>query len=180
MKKLSSRLRCAAAALALLTLLLGTGCGYHTGGKAVRLPSDLHTVYVPEFGNTTQMYHVSETLTASVIQELRSRTNYRIVTTNDGTADATLSGTVTSAGTGALTYDSINGRISSSLVLITMKVALVNRQGKTLWDNPNVLFREQYQVSTNPASFFSEESPAVQRIAHDFSRSLVSNLLETF
>ena len=82
--------------------------------------------------------------------------------------------------TGALTYDSINGRISSSLVIITMKVSLVNRQGQTLWDNPNILFREQYQVSTDPGSFFSEETPAVQRMARDFSRSLVSDMLEAY
>jgi hypothetical protein len=163
-----------------LYLSLALGCGYHTGGKAVRLPSDLHTLYVPAFTNSTQIYHVSETLTASVIQELRSRTNYRIVSTNDGSADATLNGTVTAATTAVLTYDSVNGRISSSLVVITMKVALVNRQGKILWDNPNLFFREQYQVSTDPASFFSEETPALQRVARDFSRSLVSNLLETY
>ena len=28
-------------------LLLTTACGYHTGGAAVRLPADVHTVYVP-------------------------------------------------------------------------------------------------------------------------------------
>ncbi len=165
---------------AIAVLFLASGCGYHTSAKGVRLPSDLHTMYVPAFVNLTQTYHVGETLTTSVVQELRSRTNYRIVTTNDGTADATLSGTVTAASTGALTYDSINGRISSSLVVITMRVSLVDRKGKILWDNPNVLFRQQYQVSTDPGSFFSEETPAVQRVARDFSRTLVSDMLEAY
>ncbi len=167
--------------MALLCFFLcATGCGYHTSGKAVRLPSDLRTIYVPAFVNLSQTYHVSESLTAAVVQELRSRTNYRVVTTNDGSADATLNGTVTTAATAPLTYDSISGRISSGLLVITLKVSLVNRQGKTLWDNPNFLFREQYQVSTDPSSFFSEETPAVQRVARDFSRSLVSNLLEAY
>ena len=79
-------------------LLLGVaGCGYHTSGNAVRLPTDLHTMYVPAFTNSTQTYRVEQTLTAAVVRELRSRTNYRIITSNDGTADATLSGVVTSA-----------------------------------------------------------------------------------
>ena len=56
----------------------------------------LHTIYVPTFTNVTQSYRIEQTFTAAVVRELRSRTNYRIVTTNDGTADATLNGTVTS------------------------------------------------------------------------------------
>jgi hypothetical protein len=172
--------RLTTAIVTLLWLALASGCGYHASGKAVRLPTSLHTLYVPAFDNSTQNYRVAEFLTTAVIQELHSRTNYRVLTTNDGSADATLQGTVTSATTGALTYDSVNGRISSALVLITMKVSLVNRQGQTLWDNPNLLFREVYQVSTDPGSFFSEETPAVQRIARDFSRSLVSGMLEAY
>ena len=46
-------------AVALLSFAFCAGCGYHTGGKAVRLPSDLHTLYVPEFVNSTQTYHVT-------------------------------------------------------------------------------------------------------------------------
>ena len=169
------------ALLAAAFLGVSVSCGYHTGGKAVRLPPDLRTIYVPAFVNATQTYHVSETLTAAVVRELRSRTNYRVITSNnDASADATLNATVTSATTGALTYDSVTGRISSSLVVVTVRVSLVNNNGKVLWDNPSFLFREQYQVSTDPASFFSEENPAVQRIASDFSRSLVSDLLESY
>ena len=78
----------------LVLLLASLGCGYHTSGHAVRLPDDIHTLYVPMFDNTTQTFRVEQTMTAAVIQELRSRTNYRIVTSNDGTADATLKGTV--------------------------------------------------------------------------------------
>lgn len=166
--------------IAVLILSASAGCGYHTGGKAVRLPADLDTLYVPAFVNMTQTYHVSETLTAAVVRELRSRTNYRVVTTNDGSADATLNGIVTGAATAPLTYDSVTGRISSSMIVISMRVSLVNNKGKVLWENPNYFFREQYELSTNPSSFFSEESPAVQRVATDFSQSLVSNLLEAY
>ena len=166
--------------LAVLLLLAGTGCGYHTGGQAVRLPTNLHTIYVPAFGNTTHTYGVEQTLTAAVVRELRSRTNYRVVSSNDGTADATLTGTVTSSGTAPLTYDSVTGRISSGLVTIAMSVSLVDRSGKTLWSNPSYLYREQYQVSTDTASFFEEEGPAVQRIARDFSHALVSDMLEAY
>ena len=62
-------------------------------------------------------YHIEEILTAAVVRELRSRTNYRIVTTNDGTADATLHGTVLNTFIAPLTYNSQTGGISSSWYL---------------------------------------------------------------
>lgn len=162
-------------------LLAFSGCGYHAGGQAVRLPADLHTLYVPAFSNVTQSYRIEQTITAAVIRELRSRTNYRIVTNNnDGTADAALTGVVTLAIATPLTYDSQTGRISSSLVTLTMKASLVSKSGKVLWDNPNYVYREQYEVSNELPSFFEEKSPALDRVATDFSRALVSNILEAY
>jgi hypothetical protein len=164
-----------------VALMLTTwACGYHTGGQAVRLPTDLHTLYVPTFINGTSIYRIEQTITEDVIRELRSRTNYRIVTTNDGDADATLNGTVTASIISPLTYDPATGRISSGMVTVTMKASLVTSKGKVLWDNPNYVYREQYQVSRDAPSFFEEEEPALGRIANSFSRSLVSDILEAY
>ena len=92
------------------------------------------------------------------------------------TADATLNGTVTAAIISPLTYDPATGRISSGMVTVTMKASLVSSKGKVLWDNPNYLYREQYQVSRDAPSFFEEEEPAVARIANSFAQSLVSDI----
>ena len=167
-------------ALALGVLLLGLGCGYHTSGHSVRLPGDIHTIYVPMFENITASFRVEQTMTAAVVQELRSRTNFQVVTSNDGTADATLKGTVNHTSNFPLTYDSVTGRISSSVVTIDMKVSLVSKSGKTLWSNPNYTYREQYQVSRDVASFFDESNPAFLRIARNFAKSLVSNIVEAY
>ena len=164
------------------TLLVVTvGCGYHTGGQAGRLPTDLHTLYVPTFINGTSSYRLEQTITEDVIRELRNRTNYRIVTTNlDGAADATLEGTVTGAIISPMTYDPNTGSISSGMATVTMKVSLVTSKGKILWDNPNYLYREQYQVSGDTPSFLEEEQPALGRIANSFAKSLVSDILEAY
>ena len=156
------------------------GCGYHTSGHAVRLPDTVHTIYVPMFANTTQTFRVEQTITTAVVQELRSRTSYRIVTSNDGTADATLTGVVNYTSNAPLTYDSVTGRISSSLITVGAKASLVSQSGKVLWDNPNYVYREQYQVSRDVASFFDESNPAFQRVATEFAKSLVSNILEAY
>jgi len=161
-------------------LLLATACGYHTGGAAVRLPSDLHTIYVPGIQNGSQTYRIGQIFTEAVVRELRSRTNYRIVTVNDGTADATLSGTITNAFISPLTYDSVTGRISSSMVAVVLNANLTSKNGKILWNNPNFIYREQYQESTDTRSFFEEAGPALQRVANSFAKTLVADMLEAF
>ena len=70
-------------------------CGYHTSGKAVRLPQNVRSIYVPTFTNNTHAFRVEQVLTAAVVQELRSRTNFQVVLSDNEPADATLNGTVT-------------------------------------------------------------------------------------
>jgi hypothetical protein len=162
-------------------LLLTTSCGYHTAGTAVRLPSDVRTIYVPGIANATQSYRIGQIFTEAVVRELRERTNYRIVTVNDGTADATLSGTITSVYLAALTYESVSPyRVSSSLLVVSLNGNLRGKNGKVLWNNPNLLYREQYQESVDVASFFEEAGPAAQRMANSFAKTLVANILEAY
>jgi hypothetical protein len=97
-----------------------------------------------------------------------------------GDADATLRGTVVSTELAPVTYDSRTGRASSGLVTVTMRVSLVDRKGKVLFENQNYQFREQYQISREITSFFEEESPAVDRLSRDFARTLVSNIVEAY
>jgi len=168
-----------AAVLVAAACLFSAGCGYHTAGRANLLPSDLHTLAVPAFANHTQTYKIEQMLTAAVIQEFSTRTNYHVVTA-PASADATLRGTVLSTTTTPLTYDSKTGRAASVLVIVSMNVLLTDRQGRALYQNPSYTFREQYQVSQELSSFFEEDSPAFQRLSREFARTLVSNVLEAF
>src|SRR3974390_3951943 len=105
---------CLMLALLLAGMFFLEGCGYHTSGGANRLPDNIHTIYVPMFVNATQTVRVEQVMTAAVVQEFRSRTNFRVVTSDDdGTADATLKGTVNYTANTPLTFDSVTGRISS-------------------------------------------------------------------
>jgi len=161
-------------------LLAGASCGYHTSGKSVRLPQNVRSIYVPAFNNNTHSFRVEQVLTSAVVQELHSRTNFQVVLSDKEPADATLNGTVVYVGTYPLTYDSQTGKASSSMLQVGMKVSLVGRDGKVLWENPNYLFKSQYELSQDASSFFEEESPAVQRIAHDFAKDMVSNIVEAY
>ncbi|HWC16021.1 MAG TPA: LptE family protein [Terriglobales bacterium] len=169
------------AAYVLFLLVFISGCGYHTANHLpVRLPSGIDTIAVPIFANKTNSYRAEQILTEAVVREFTSRSPYKVIPTDDGTADAVLHGTVVATNTYPLTYDSETGRQSSAIVQINLNVRLVDKRGKTLFDNPNYSFREQYQVSREVTSFFDESPPAVDRLSRDFARTLVAEILEGF
>jgi outer membrane lipopolysaccharide assembly protein LptE/RlpB len=161
-------------------LVVALGCGYHTAGHSVQLPENVKTIAVPPFKNETLTYRIEQMLTASVVREFTTRTRYRIVSDSGDDADAILKGTVISTAASPLTYDTASGRAASVMVVVSMRVSLTDRNGKVLYQNPAYLFREQYEVSQDLASFFEEDSPAFRRLSQDLARTLVANVLEGF
>lgn len=167
--------------LLILTIFaIFAGCGYHAAGHANRLPESVRVIAIPSFVNKTQTYRIEQILTRDVVREFVSRTSYQVVNGNSDSADATLKGTVVSTIAAPLTYDAQTGRASSEVVTISMKVSLVDRSGRVLFENQNFTFRDVYQVSREIASFFDEETPALQRMSRDFARTLVSDIMEGF
>ncbi|GAC1655657.1 MAG: hypothetical protein NVS9B15_16530 [Acidobacteriaceae bacterium] len=168
--------------VATVLLLPLSACGYHaaTSGRASRLPASINSIYVPAFTNKTTAHGVDTLMTQDVVRELDARTKYKVVLHPEEDSDATLQGIVLTQQSSPLTYDSRTGRASSALVIVSASVKLTDRHGKILYENPNYTFREQYQVSRELSSFFQEESPALERLARDFSRQLVADILEAF
>jgi len=169
-----------AVAVLLGSSLVLLSCGYHTAGHGTAIPQEVRTIAIPAFVNQTHTYRIEQMLTAAVVREMTTRTHYRVVQDPAAGADATLSGTVLSAYTTPLTYDSTTGRAASVLVVISMSVSFADKTGKLLYRNPAYLFREQYEISRDPNSFFEEDTPALARLSRDFAQTLVSNILEGF
>jgi outer membrane lipopolysaccharide assembly protein LptE/RlpB len=167
-------------AMTALICLFATGCGYHTAGHVVSIPENVRTIAVPAFASQVQTFKVEQILTKAVVREMVTRTHYHIVSDENDDVDATLHGTVLSTYASPLTYDSKTGRAASALIVVTIKVSLTDKSGKVLYQNPSYLFREQYEVSSDLATFFEEDSPAYQRLSRDFAQTLVSNILEGF
>ncbi|GAC1426521.1 MAG: hypothetical protein NVSMB62_24050 [Acidobacteriaceae bacterium] len=179
-RRLALGLTCLRLAVFAGILSLLSGCGYHTVGSASRIPAGVHTLAVPVFGTQAQAYHTEMTLTQAVVRELNTRTRYRITTQDSGSADATLTGTVLTQTAVPLTYDSSTGETSSYLLTVTIKVLLTARDGRVLYQNDALSYREQYQSTQDLSGFIREDSVAVQRLARDFAQALVSDMLESF
>ena len=165
--------------LVLAPLLLVVGCGYHTTGSATHVPSNVRTLAVPAFTTRAQAFHTEFAFTQAVVRELNTRTKYHILT-GDQDADATLRGTILSETSAPLTYDSSSGQTSSYLITITAKVVLIGRDGRILYQNDALPFREQYQSTQDVSAFIQEDGPAVQRLARDFAQAVVSAVLESY
>lgn len=171
------RLRLAIVVLAALAM---TSCGYSAAGRATRIPASIQTIAIPAFVNQTQTYKIEQTITAAVVKEFVSRTKYRILNEESSEAQATLKATIVSTQLSPVTYDSQTGRASSALITVNLRVSLTDKTGKVLFENPNYIFREQYQVSREVSSFFEEESAAAERLARDLARTLVADILENY
>ena len=169
--------------LRLLTLLLATtlsGCGYHQAGSATHIPANVRTLAVPIFATNVQAYHTEMAFTQATIRELNTRTKYHILNSDSYDADATLRGTILTQTVAPLTYDASTGQSSSYLVSITAKVILTAHDGRVLYRNESILYREQYQSTQDLSGFIQEDGYAVQRVARDFAQAIVSDMLESF
>src|SRR5689334_24751299 len=117
-----------------LAIIAGTmsGCGYHTGGHATRIPANVRVIAVPVFVNQTQTYRIEQMLTRDVVREFIGRKRYQIANDFGQSADVVLKVTVHSAQASPLTYNAHTGRISSAIVTVSMKVSLAVERGHIL------------------------------------------------
>ena len=169
-----------ASLLPLALALLVTGCGYHAAGSATHIPANVRTLAVPVFATHAQAYHTEMALTQAVVRELDTRTRYRVLASGAADADAVLSGTILTQTSVPLTYDSTSGETSSYLVTITVKVVLTARDGRVLYQNDALSYREQYQSTQDLSGFLREDPAAVNRLARDFAHAIVGDMLESY
>jgi hypothetical protein len=169
----------------LWTLLFGVslcsaGCGYRVAGRTAHLPSDWTTIAVLAFANDTTRYRIEQRFTEAVIRELVTRTKYHIVG-DPQSADAVLSGEVLSIDTTPVLFDATTGEVTTMLVTVHTKVQLVDsKTEKPVYQNNDIVFRDQYQISPDVKGFFEEQDPALGRMSRDLASHIVSSVLEGF
>jgi len=135
---------------------------------------------VPALENRTPHYRIEQRLTQAVIHELLARTTYHVVS-DPVAADAVLRGQITGIESSAVLFDTATGRATTMLITVRAAVRLEENSTKNaLYRNDNFLFREQYEISADIASFFEEQDPALDRLARDFAARLVAGILENF
>jgi outer membrane lipopolysaccharide assembly protein LptE/RlpB len=172
-------MRTSVTAACLAALLVLSGCGYHTLGAATHLPPDVRTLSVPQFATRTEAYHTETLMTQAVIREFATRTRLHVTPSNAGDPDAVLHGTILQQTVAPLTYNTTTQQSSSFLITIVAAVTLTSHDGRVLYENKNYVFRQQYQSTTDLASFIDESPAAEERLSRDFARALVADVIES-
>jgi len=154
-------------------------CGFAECYKPVtknQLPKHIKTIAVPAFQNNALRYKVESRFTEAVVNELIHRgRGLRVQGSREG-ADAVIEGVIKSFSYGGVLLDD-RGR--ARIFEVTIEAAVTVRdqtENRVLYDNQNFVFRGEYEFANDPRNFFSEEDPAVQRMARNFAESIVSLL----
>lgn len=164
---------------------LFTSCGYALAGRGSFLPDTIKVIGIPDFTNNTTFYQVEQVLTAKVRSEFIGRGKYKVLPEDAG-VDAVLKGEITSI---SVTPSLFNEAQQATRYVIAVTARIEFRDvhaDKVLWQNPALVFREDYDMATggktvtDPATFFGQEVNALDRVAADFARSVVSAILEAF
>jgi hypothetical protein len=80
-----------------------------------------------------------------------------------------------------LLFDTTTGRATTMLVQMKCEVTLTQTSNdKVLYHTDNFVFRSEYEISTDVTSFFSEQDPALDRVAKDFAQHLVAAVIENY
>ena len=141
------------------------------------LPSHIRTIAVPafQFEAKGSRYRVETRFTDAVIREIikRGGGGLKVQGSMSG-ADAALDGTIRDFSFSGVLLDS-EGRARVYEVTIVTAVTIRDlKENKVLYDNQNFIFRDSFEVSSDPRSFFNEEDPAVERMARSFALAAVS------
>ncbi len=168
-----------------LSAVMSLACGYSLAGRGSFLPPYIRTIGVPTFVNRTSVFNLETLLTQKVRAELIGRGKYQILPQNTG-VDALLSGEVTNVSIVPASFSPQTQLASRYAIMMTARVELRDlRENKVLWENPGLVFRQEYEATsgrnnTDPVAFFQQDSNALDRMASEFARTIVSAILEAF
>lgn len=168
----------------LLTTVLAAGaalagCGYHLAGHGTTLPPEVQSVGIPIFENRTSRPELEQRVTGAVIDEFTTRGRVRILPGEEG-ADAVLRGILYTYTTTPVVLNE-QGRARRYEILITARVVLAQAAtDRILWEDDHFLFKRQYDVPETSFAYVDQEIIAIDAVADDFARTVVTSILEGF
>ena len=146
-----------------------------------RLPDDMKSIGIPTFKNLTNEFKIEQIITSALLKEFSSRTRGQVNSSSSG-VDLVLVGEIRSLDLLPVTYrtQNVGEKTFGSAFQVTLRVSvkLIRKHDfAVIWKNEDFVFRERYILNTNIRDFFSEENPALERLAKDFSSGLASAIL---
>jgi hypothetical protein len=163
-------------------MLICSACGYRIRSSVGGLPTGVQSLGIPTFRNLTSQYKLEQLISSAVLKEFSLRTRATINSSNTG-VDSVLLGEIRSVSSVPVTFgtQTINSQTIGSAFLVTVRVGVKlmrSKDSSIIWQNDDFLYRERYVLNARVSDFFSEENPALERLARDFAASLASTILD--
>ena len=118
-------------------------------------------------------------MTGAVLKEFNTRTRIPVHSRQSG-VDAVLFGEIQSVQATPVTFGPRSfGSAFVVTVQISAKLIRLKDSEEVIWENKRFIFRERYTLNSDVRDFFSEENPALERLASAFAESLVSAIIES-
>lgn len=143
------------------------------------LPKRIKTIAVPAFKFEAKglRYRLDSRFTEAVTKEVIRRGHGLKVQGAIEGADAVIEGNIRDFSFSGVLLDR-EGRARVYEVTVVSAVTVRDLDdNKILYDNQNFIFRDSFEFSEDPRSFFNEEDPAVERMARAFAESVVSTIV---
>ncbi len=161
-----------------------SGCGYSLAGRGSFLPLYIKRIGIPLFTNSTTVFDLDRKVTDKVRAEFIGRGKWTIVPDATG-VDGVLSGTITGV---TLTPVAFNQQQQATRYALAMTGAVEFKDltaNKVIWTNPSMAYREEFDVpasqnTLDTTTYFGQDANALDRLTNEFSRALVSAILEAF
>ena len=156
-------------------------CGYRVRSSVAALPSGAQSIGIPTFRNSTTQYKIEQLISRAVLKEFTERTRASVNSSGSG-VDLVLRGEIRDIKSIPVTFGTQNERSqttgSALMVTVQLSVQLVRlNDSKIIWKNDNLIFSERHIINSEVREFFSEENPALERLARSFASSLASAIL---
>ncbi len=166
----------------LIVALICGACGYRVRGSVGRLPAGIESLGIPTFRNMTSQFRIEQMISSALLREFSIRTRIPVNSSSTG-IDAVLTGDIVSIRSTPVTFGTqkVGSQTFGATFMISVQISakLVRlSDSAVLWQNDGFVFREPYVLNANVRDFFSEENPALERLARDFAASLASTILK--
>jgi outer membrane lipopolysaccharide assembly protein LptE/RlpB len=168
-------------AIPLVLLLTAVGCGYHLVGTSTYLPPEIETLHVELFDNQTARADMDQRVAEALNLEWVRRGRFQLVDRPDQ-ADVVLSGTMTQLSVIPVSFNEA-GRATEYQMTLMTAVRLEDVRGEEpelLWQDKAFSRRTSYAVSEDAVDYFDRQREAMDELSREYSRALVSAVLEGF
>ena len=158
------------------------GCGYHlVGTSTTYIPAEIQSLHVEFFANKTARADMDQRVAEALNLEWVRRGRFQLVDREEN-AEIVLSGTMTRLNIIPVSFDE-SGRATEYQMTLLTEVRLHDVREEDpvlLWENKAFSRRTSYVVDEDAVDYFDRQREAMDELSKDYSRALVSAVLEGF